>query len=219
MEPQEGVSCLQEAWIEHLRRRLASREMQNLEVPSNYNEVWRMDFMSDSLFNSRRFRTFNIIDDYNREAIWIEIGLSIGAMHMTDLLEWIVKERGKSRAIRTDNGSEFTSSVFTNWCHKHRIEIRYTQPRKPTQNAFIKRFNRSYRTEVLDARIFNNLIEVRKITAEWMEYYNSDRPHESLQNISPMQYYLLKKKNSPAQDTITEFFPFQQIFPTTTTPK
>lgn len=69
-----------------------------------------------------------------------------------------------------------------------------------------------------NARIFNNLIEVREITAEWMEHYNSDRPHESLQNISPMQY-LLKKKNSPAQDTITEFSPFQQIFPTTTTPK
>lgn len=73
------------------RRRLASRERQNLEIPSNYNEVCSMDFMSDSLFNSRRFRTFNIIDDYKWEAIWIETGLSIGAMHMTDLLEWIVK--------------------------------------------------------------------------------------------------------------------------------
>jgi len=79
--------------------------------------------MSDSLFNSRRFRTLNIIDDYNREAIWIEIGLSLGAIHMTNLLEWIVKERGKPKVIRTDNGPEFTSSVFTNWCHKHRIEI------------------------------------------------------------------------------------------------
>jgi len=94
------------------RRRLASRERQNLEVPEKYNEVWSIDFMSDALFNSRRFRTLNIIDDYNREAIWIEIGLSIGAMHITDLLEWIVKERGKPKSIRTDNGPEFTSSVF-----------------------------------------------------------------------------------------------------------
>lgn len=121
--------------IRKRRRRLASRERQNLEVPEKYNEVWSMDFMSDALFNSRRFRTLNVIDDYNREAIWIEIGLSIGAKHMTDLLDWIVKERGKPKAIRTDNGPEFTSSIFTNWCHKHRIEIRYIQPGKPVQNA------------------------------------------------------------------------------------
>lgn len=150
--------------------------------------------MSDALFNSRRFRTLNIIDDYNREAISIEIGLSIGAKYMTDLLAWIVKERGKPKVIRTDNGPEFTSSVFSNWCHKHRIEIRYIQPGKPVQNAFIERFNRSYRTEVLDARIFNNLVEVREITAEWVEHYNRERPHESLGNLPPMQY-LLKEEN------------------------
>lgn len=197
------------------KRRLASRERQSIEVPEQYNEVWSMDFMSDALFNSRRFRTFNIIDDYSREAIWIEIGLSIGAMRMTDLLEWIVKERGKPKAIRTDNGPEFTSSVFTNWCHKHRIEIRYIQPGKPVQNAFIERFNRSYRTEVLDARIFNNLVEVREITSDWKEHYNTQRPHESLGNLSPRRY-LLKEENSPKLNTSTEFPPFQQNFPTTT---
>lgn len=139
-------------------------------------------------------------------------------MHMTDLLEWIVKERGKPKAIRTDNGSEFTSSTFTNWCHKHRIEIRYIQPGKPVQNAFIERFNRSYRTEVLDAKIFNNLEEVREITAEWLEHYNNKRPHESLQNLSPANY-LLKKENLPTPDSGIEFSPFQQIFQTPTTPQ
>lgn len=198
------------------KRRLASRERKKLEVPRSYNEVWSIDFMSDALFNSRRFRTLNIIDDYNRKSIWIEIGLSIGAIHMTDLLEWIVKERGKPKAIRTDNGPEFTRSVFTNWCHRHRIEIRYIQPGKPTQNAFIERFNRSYRTYVLDARIFNNLIEVREITSDWMEHYNNNRPHESLGNLSPIKY-LLKKENSPDANLNTEFSPFQQILPTSTT--
>jgi len=194
------------------RRRLASRERKNLEVPSKYNEVWSMDFMSDALFNSRRFRTLNIIDDYSREAIWIEVGLSIGAKHVTDLLEWIVKERGKPIAIRTDNGPEFTSSTFANWCHRHRIEIRYIQPGKPVQNAFIERFNRSYRTEVLDARIFNSLVEVREITSEWMLHYNQERPHESLNNLSPVNY-LLKKENSATAIASTEFSPFQQNYP------
>lgn len=177
------------------KRRLPLRERQNLDVPKRQNEVWSMDFMSDVLFNSRRFRTLNIIDDYNREVIWIEIGLSIGAVHMTELLEWIVKERGKPRAIRTDNGPEFTSAAFTAWCHKHRIETRYIEPRKPVQNAFIERFNRSYRTEVLDARIFNNLIEVREITKSWTEHYNHHRPHEGLGNMSPAEYQM-KEKNS-----------------------
>lgn len=90
------------------------------------------------------------------------------------------------------------------------IKVFYIQPGKPAQNAFIERFNRSYRIEVLDARIFNNLIEVREITSEWIEHYNNQRPHESLQNLSPMQY-LLKKENSPAQNAISEFSPFQQI--------
>jgi len=80
---------------------------------------------------------------------------------MTELLEWIVKERGKPRAIRTDNGPEFTSSVFTNWCHKHRIEFDISNL-ETNIKCFIERFNRSYRTEVLDARIFNNFIEVRE---------------------------------------------------------
>lgn len=200
------------------KRRLTSRERQSIEVPNEYNEIWSMDFMSDALFNSRRFRTLNIIDDYSREAVWIEIGLSIGAMHMTDLLEWIIGERGKPKAIRTDNGPEFTSSVFTNWCHKHRIEIRYIQPGKPVQNAFIERFNRTYRTEVLDARIFNNLVEVREITSEWMQHYNNKRPHESLGNLSPMKY-LLNEENSAKANSSTKFSPFQQISTTTLTTK
>lgn len=101
------------------------------------------------------------------------------------------------------------SSVFTNWCHKHRIENPIYSTWKTNTKCFMERFNRSYRTEVLDARIFNNLIEVREITSEWIEHYNNQRPHESLQNLSPMQY-LLKKENTPAQNTISMFSPFQQ---------
>jgi len=197
------------------RRRLASRERQNLVVPSEYNEVWSMDFMSDALLNSRRFRTLNIIDYYNREAIWIEIGLSIGAMHMTDLLEWIVKERGKPKANRTDNGSEFT--VLHSRIGATNTELRFdTFNLKRQYKMLLLKFNRSYRTEVLDARIFNSLIEVREITAEWLENYNNKRPHESFQNLSPMQY-LLKKENSPKPDSSVEFSPFQQISTTPTT--
>ena len=177
------------------KRRLPQRDRCPLEVPSCINEVWSIDFMSDSLFNGRKFRTLNVIDDYNREALWIEIGLSIGSKHLTDLLSWIVKERGKPRIIRTDNGPEFTSRIFTQWCFQAGIQIRYIQPGKPMQNGFIERFNRSYRNEILDSRIFDNLIQVREQTYKWMEHYNENRPHESLGNLAPRQY-LLKEKNS-----------------------
>ena len=167
-----------------VKRRIPTRQRVPLDLPKRYNQVWSMDFMSDALFNNRRFRTLNLIDDYNRECIWIETTLSIGAHQMVNLLDWIIKERGKPKAIRVDNGPEFTSIVFSNWCHKNRIEIRYIQPGKSTQNAFIERFNRSYRSEVLDIRCFENMVEVREITLQWITHYNETRPHESLKNLS-----------------------------------
>lgn len=96
------------------KRRLPVKERKALEVPTIDNQVWSMDFMSDALFNNRRFRTLNIIDDYNRECLWIETSLSISARNTTDLLSWLIAESGKPKAIRVDNGPEFTSIVFTN---------------------------------------------------------------------------------------------------------
>lgn len=188
------------------KRRLPVRKRHALESPEQVNQVWSMDFMSDALYSNRRFRTLNIIDDYNRECLWIEAGLSIGSKYMVNLLDWIIQERGKPKAIRVDNGPEFISANFTNFCHKHRIEIRYIQPGKPVQNAFIERFNRSYRTEVLDVRRFENLVEVRELTNNWIEHYNTQRPHESLGNISPREY-LLKEDNSPATNPLQELSP------------
>ena len=192
------------------KRRLPVREKQHLSVPEKSNEVWSIDFMSDRLFNGRSFRTLNIIDDYSREVLWIDVALSIGAKVVTDLLEWLVKEYGKPKAIRVDNGPEFTSICFSNWCHKHRIEIKYTQPGKPTQNAFIERFNRTYREGVLDIYRFESLQEVRKKTLIWIEHYNTERPHESLGNQTPSAY-LLKENNSANNKSQTELFPVQQI--------
>lgn len=193
------------------KRRLPVREKQSLVVPKEPNYTWSMDFMQDALFNGRTFRTLNIIDDYNREALWIEIGLSIGSKKVTQVLDCLVQERGKPREIRMDNGPEFTSAWFENWCHKNCIEIKFTQPGKPTQNAYIERFNRSYRNEVLDVRQFESIEQVKQITYDWIELYNYHRPHKSLGKIPPMAY-LLKEENSPPHKAHKEFSPIQQIF-------
>ncbi len=116
-----------------------------------------MDFMSDSCRHQRRFRTFNVIDDFNRGAIGIDIAVSLPAGRITCYLDKLAEYHGYPLKIRVDNGPEFTGNMFTNWAKSHGITIEYINPGSPYQNGFIDRFNRSYRTEVLDLYLFNNL--------------------------------------------------------------
>jgi len=175
------------------KRRLPARIKEPLEVPQEANQVWSIDFMSHSLYNGRRFRVLNIIDDYNREALWMEIDTSIGSHALVEVITLLIREVGKPLQIRVDNGPEFISSAFTNYCNQQNIEIKYIQPGKPTQNAFVERFNGSYRRDILNTYIFYHLDQVRKITEMWRMNYNNIRPHESLGNIPPKKYVELNK--------------------------
>ena len=130
-----------------------------------------MDFMSDSMVGNRKFRTFNVIDDCTREVLAIEVDTSLSARRIIRTLERIVDKRGIPKAIRTDNGPEFTSHHFESWCKHNQIEIQFIQPGKPMQNGYIERFNRLYREAVLDAYLFFDLFQVKQLTAEWMEEY------------------------------------------------
>ena len=177
-----------------LKRRLPSREKETLLVPENMNISWSMDFVSDVLTNGRRFRVLNIIDDFNRQAVAMEVGLSMPAEKVINTLEDVIWNNGKPQSIRVDNGPEFIADIFKKWCEGNGIRIKYIQPGKPTQNSFIERFNGSYRKSILDAYLFNNLNQVRELTEEWMNDYNEHRPHESLGDLSPKKY-LEKMKN------------------------
>lgn len=172
------------------KRRLPARVKQPLLQQAELNSSWSMDFMSDSLASGTRFRTLNVIDDCNREALAIEIASSISSKRVVRALEQLIDWRGKPAAIRVDNGPEFTSADFTCWCRENGISIRYTQPGKPMQNGFVERFNGSYRREVLDAYLFIELEEVRELTEQWMEEYNTRRPHEALGNLTPKEWPL-----------------------------
>ena len=144
--------------------------------------------MSDSMVSGRKFRTLNIIDDCTREVLAIEIDTSLSSKRVTRVLERVIAERGKPTSIRVDNGSEFTSNEFVLWAKDNHIFIQYIQPGRPMQNGFVERFNRLYREAVLDAYLFFELHEVRLLTTEWMEEYNMRRPHESLNNLTPLEY-------------------------------
>ena len=141
--------------------------------------------MSDSLYQGRRFRTLNILDEGVREALAIEIDTSLPAERVVRTLQQLAAWRGLPRAIRLDNGPELTAQRFTTWCAVQGIELRHIQPGKPNQNAFIERFNRSYRTEVLNRWLFGSLDEVREITHQWILSYNEERPHDALGNLPP----------------------------------
>lgn len=170
------------------KRRLPARVKQPLVQQAELNSSWSMDFMSDSLASGNKFRTLNVIDDCNREALAIEVATSIGAKRVIRTLAQLIDWRGKPVAIRVDNGPEFTSGDFTAWCKKEEISIQFTQPGKPMQNGFIERFNGSYRREILDAYLFLDLEEVRQLTNEWMQQYNTQRPHEALGNLTPSEW-------------------------------
>jgi len=176
----------------HLKRkpkkRLPARVAQPLAVPEQRNQTWSLDFMSDALSTGRTFRTLNVIDDFNREALWIEVDTSLPAERVVRVLEQLLFWRGKPTSIRMDNGPELISQRLESWAHEHHIELLHIQPGKPAQNAYIERFNRTYREEVLDAYLFDDLEEVRLITESWLEDYNTIRPHEALQGVSPRQF-------------------------------
>ena len=178
----------------HLKRkpkkRLPARVAQALVVPVQANRTWPLDFMSDSLSNGRTFRTLNVIDDYNREALWIEVDTSLPAERVVRVLEQLLLWRGTPTRIRMDNGPELISQRLENWAQEKHIELLHIQPGKPAQNAYVERFNRTFREDVLDAYLFDDLEEVRTITERWLEDYNTIRPHQALKGISPRQFAL-----------------------------
>ncbi len=170
------------------KKRLPVREKIPLMQPERSNVSWSMDFMSDALMNGKRFRTMNILDDYNREVLGIKVSVSLPSERVVTYLEEIANQRGYPIYLRLDNGPENISKVMKSWAELNGVKIRYIQPGKPAQNAYIERFNRTYRQEVLDLYLFKNVMDVQVITDEWLYEYNHERPHESLKNLSPINY-------------------------------
>lgn len=170
------------------RRRLPKRDRVPLYVPEHPDTVWSADFMQDALVCSRSFRTFNVADDFNREVVHIEIDTSITSQRLVRLFEQIRQERPLPQVLRVDNGPEFLGEAFVQWAKAHRMAIQYIQPGKPNQNAYIERFNRTYREEVLDVHLFARLEDVREATWRFIIDYNEHRPHDALGGMTPAEF-------------------------------
>jgi len=177
------------------KRRFPSRNPVPLADAKKPNDCWSLDFMSDSLTDGKSYRTLNVIDDFNREALAIEVDYSLPSARVVRVLDRIAEERGYPRKLRSDNGPEFVAQALADWAQKHGVELVPIEPGKPTQNAYIERFNRTFRGEVLDVYAFSDLDEVRDESTRWRYGYNHDRPHLSLDRQTPASYLARHEKN------------------------
>jgi putative transposase len=170
-----------------LKRRLNRDKPEALVVPIAENLVGSMDFMHDQLENGRNFRLFNVIDDFNREALGIEIDFSLPSARVIRALNQIIEWQGQPLVIRSDNGPELISEEITTWAKDKGIHLLHIQPGNPQQNAYVERFNRTVRYEWLSQHYWSNLEEVQLHATQWMWNYNHERPKMALGGITPMQ--------------------------------
>lgn len=174
--------------VRRTKKRVPTRDVVPLGAPPALNETWALDFMGDSLFNGRSYRLLNVLDEGNREALAIAVDVSLPSARVVEVLDELVMQHGAPRQLRCDNGPEFLAEALRTWCEQHGIRRAFIQPGKPNQNAYIERFNRSFRQEVLDAYVFTTLEDVRTISAEWRLTYNTERAHESLGDVPPLTF-------------------------------
>ena len=170
------------------KKRLPERVKQPLEVPVQPNACWSLDFMSDALIDGRRFRTLNVVEDWNREVLGIEVDFSLPATRVVVVLTALVGRHGPPARIRVDNGPELISEALQAWCRAQHIDLHWIQPASPTQNAYIERFNGPFRREFLNAYLFTSLRQVREQCQRWQYDYNHLRPHQALNFLTPIEF-------------------------------
>lgn len=170
------------------KKRLPARESVPLDEAAQPNDCWSLDFMSDSLTDGRSYRALNVIDDFNREGLAVEVDHSLPSARVVRVLDQVAEERGYPRKLRSDNGPEFIARALEAWAEENKVELAPIEPGKPTQNAYIERYNRTFRQEVLDVYAFGDLDEVRDESTRWLYQYNHDRPHLALDRVPPVAY-------------------------------
>jgi putative transposase len=165
------------------------------------NEQWSMDFMSDSLYDGRRFRVFTLVDNMSRESPAIVVDRSFSGTRVVAVLNRLEATWGLPKSIQVDNGPEFSSKALDDWAHRHRIKLVFSRPGTPTDNPYIEAFNGRFRAECLDQHWFASLEEARQIIEAWRIDYNEVRPHTALDNQTPAAYKAAHRSDQAREET------------------
>ncbi len=159
-----------------------------LPEPTKPNHIWSMDFVSDALFDGRRFRSFNLVDEFTHECLTITVDRSLPSEKIIGVLNQLKTTRGLPEMIVCDNGPEFISQRLDIWSYQNKVQLKFIQPGKPVQNAYIESFNGKFRDECLNQHWFLDLNHARKEIEEWRNDYNLNRPHRSLKMKTPNEF-------------------------------
>ena len=170
------------------RRKAVMVDRQALYAPTRPNEIWSIDFVMDALANGRRIKCLTIVDDFTRECLDIVVDYGISGSYVARVLQAIGQFRGLPRAVRTDQGPEFTSRALDRWAYGRGVDLKLIAAGKPTQNAYIESFNGKFRDECLNDNYFNNLEHARAVIATWRRDYNEARPHSGIGRIPPAEF-------------------------------
>jgi len=189
---EEGLSLR----LKRPKRNKSARLRQPKHVVTAINQIWSMDFVADALFDGRRLRALTVVDNYTRESLAIDIGQSLKGEDVVDTLNRVAGLRGLPATIKVDNGSEFISKVMDKWAYERGVELDFSRPGKPTDNAQVESFNGRFRQECLNAHWFMSLDDAKGKIDEWRKYYNEVRPHSALQWQTPAQFAIQACRNA-----------------------
>ena len=174
-----------------------------LPTPTEPNERWSMDFVTDALADGRQFRCFNIVDDMTRECPAIEVAHSLPALRIIQVLDRLARTRGLPKSIVCDNGPEFAGHALDVWAHDRGVSLQFIRPGKPVENAFIESFNGKFRNECLDVNWFTSITDAQQEVERWRVEYNEVRPHSSLGRRTPAEFAMDLKRNNNSPQRLT----------------
>ena len=202
---EEGLSLR----LKRPKRNKAARLRQPKHLVTAMNQIWSMDFVADALFDGRRLRALTVVDNYTRESLAIDVGQSLKGEDVVNTLNRIAMHRGLPATIKVDNGSEFISKVMDKWAYERGVELDFSRPGKPTDNAKVESFNGRFRQECLNAHWFLSLEDAKCKIEQWREYYNEARPHSALQWATPAEFARqateLASKTVPTESEFSTF--------------
>ena len=173
------------------KRHVSCQRREERPVATGIDDSWSMDFMSDELFDGRRIRLLTIVDNFTRESLAIRVAASIRGQDVVEVLQCLREQRRLPRTIRVDNGPEFTSKRLDQWAYLNGVELDFSRPGKPTDNAYIESFNGRFRQECLNENWFLSLEDAVEKVESWRNHYNGERPHSALGNLSPREFAVL----------------------------